>query len=408
MMRDGRFVPSGDGGGGHPGMMYGDGGAGGYGGGGMGGGGYDGMGGGGAPGGMMDVPWGGQDPVAVYQALLMKQSLAAAHASGMRFPPNMHMPAGNGMGMNMVDVAALAAAAQAASATPGGRGGYSGGGGGGGGGGGYPGMSPHMQQGGYGRRDQRMGPRGDMGGGEYGMAGQMGGGAGPRMGGRGGGMYDVVEDLGDGNVYHVQFKRSARNFLLAKTCQRDLQVGDYVKVEADRGEDLGMVVTIFPVPEAGRPLPATAGQKRGFGQFEKEHIIRAATEDEVQMVKDKLRDEERVLEVCRTKVLQRSLPMRVMDAEFQYDRHKLTFFFEAEGRIDFRELVRDLFSLYKTRIWMQQLEPETTPSGGPMQAPYSPQQQQQQQQMHGMPDTMKGGSMEMGMNMGGTMGGPML
>lgn len=42
-----------------------------------------------------------------------------------------------------------------------------------------------------------------------------------------------------------------------------------------------MVVQIFPVPEAGRPLPATAGQKRGFGQFDKEHIIRAATEDEV-------------------------------------------------------------------------------------------------------------------------------
>ena len=97
-------------------------------------------------------------------------------------------------------------------------------------------MDPHMQQGGYGRRDQRMGPRGDMGGGEYGMAGPMGSGVGPRMGpgagpqmgrggGGGGGMYDVVEqDLGDGNVYHVQFKRSARNFLLGKTCQRDLQV----------------------------------------------------------------------------------------------------------------------------------------------------------------------------------------
>lgn len=59
------------------------------------------------------------------------------------------------------------------------------------------------------------------------------------------------------------------------------KVGDYVKVEADRGEDLGIVTTIFPVAEAGRPLAATAGQKRGFGQFEKEHIIRAATEDEV-------------------------------------------------------------------------------------------------------------------------------
>lgn len=77
-----------------------------------------------------------------------------------------------------------------------------------------------------------MGGRGDMGG-EYGMgmAGPMGGGGGgPRMGhgpgmGRGGGMYEVVEqDLGDGNVYHVQFKRSTRNFLLGKTCQRDLQV----------------------------------------------------------------------------------------------------------------------------------------------------------------------------------------
>lgn len=54
-----------------------------------------------------------------------------------------------------------------------------------------------------------------------------------------------------------------------------------MKVEADRGEDLGMVVHIFPMPEAGRPLPATAGQKRGFGQFEKEHIIRAASDEEV-------------------------------------------------------------------------------------------------------------------------------
>lgn len=60
-------------------------------------------------------------------------------------------------------------------------------------------------------------------------------------------------------------------------------MGDYVKVEADRGEDLGRVVQIFPVPEAGRPLPATAGQKRGFGQFEKEHIICAASEEEVRV-----------------------------------------------------------------------------------------------------------------------------
>ena len=47
--------------------------------------------------------------------------------------------------------------------------------------------------------------------------------------------------------------------------------------------------------------------------------------------------------------------MHVIDAEYQFDRHKLTFFFEADRRIDFRELVRDLFSVYKTRIWLQQV-----------------------------------------------------
>lgn len=48
--------------------------------------------------------------------------------------------------------------------------------------------------------------------------------------------------------------------------------------------------------------------------------------------------------------------MSILDAEYQFDRHKLTFFFEADRRIDFRELVSELFSLYKTRIWMQQVD----------------------------------------------------
>jgi hypothetical protein len=48
--------------------------------------------------------------------------------------------------------------------------------------------------------------------------------------------------------------------------------------------------------------------------------------------------------------------MGVLDAEYQYDRHKLTFYFEADRRIDFREMVSELFSQYKTRIWMQQVD----------------------------------------------------
>ena len=53
--------------------------------------------------------------------------------------------------------------------------------------------------------------------------------------------------------------------------------------------------------------------------------------------------------------------MVILDAEFQFDRHKLTYFFEADRRIDFRELVSELFSLYKTRIWMQQVDTTTIP-----------------------------------------------
>ena len=53
--------------------------------------------------------------------------------------------------------------------------------------------------------------------------------------------------------------------------------------------------------------------------------------------------------------------MAILDAEFQFDRHKLTYFFEADRRIDFRELVSELFSLYKTRIWMQQVESSSIP-----------------------------------------------
>jgi hypothetical protein len=71
-------------------------------------------------------------------------------------------------------------------------------------------------------------------------------------------------------------------------------------------------------------------------------------------------EEDELLKICCAKVRQRGLPMNVVDAEYQFDRHKLTFFFEAEGRVDFRELVRDLFSMYKTRIWMQQLDKSTS------------------------------------------------
>eukprot|EP00594_Rhizosolenia_setigera_P017855 CAMPEP_0178957586 /NCGR_PEP_ID=MMETSP0789-20121207/11015_1 /TAXON_ID=3005 /ORGANISM="Rhizosolenia setigera, Strain CCMP 1694" /LENGTH=1183 /DNA_ID=CAMNT_0020639889 /DNA_START=349 /DNA_END=3901 /DNA_ORIENTATION=+ len=188
-------------------------------------------------------------------------------------------------------------------------------------------------------------------------------------------------------VYNVKFKRTQRSFIPGPRAPRDIKIGCYVKVEADRGEDLGFLVSRVPAGKynsGGRPSyrmssPGPSNEpgacmsipSSGGGSIaDLKQIIRLATHDEVNHLKVKHQEEDELLKICSTKVKQRNLPMNVVDAEYQFDRNKLTFFFEAEGRIDFRELVRDLFSIYKTRIWMQQLDKNgagvgsATPGGG--------------------------------------------
>ncbi len=169
-------------------------------------------------------------------------------------------------------------------------------------------------------------------------------------------------------IYTVKFKRSQRNFVLSPRIQGDIKIGTHVKVEADRGEDLGVVLSRVPADKfnhSPRSLrygtidPIMSGN--GMGMPEMKKILSVATSDEIALLHVKKEEEEELLKICRGKTLQRGLPMNVVDAEYQFDRHKLTFFFEAEGRIDFRELVRELFSIYKTRIWMQQID--KNPSG---------------------------------------------
>ena len=175
-------------------------------------------------------------------------------------------------------------------------------------------------------------------------------------------------------VYNIKFKRTQRCFILGTRAPRELRIGTYVKVEADRGEDLGIVASRVPSDRFNAScrsyrLP-TAGHGEGPGSSpgptcaaELKRIVRLASQDEVALVELKYEEEDELLKICRGKVRQRGLPMHVVDAEYQFDRHKLTFFFEAEGRIDFRELVRDLFSIYKTRIWMQQLDKNNSIEG---------------------------------------------
>jgi cell fate regulator YaaT (PSP1 superfamily) len=188
-------------------------------------------------------------------------------------------------------------------------------------------------------------------------------------------------------VYNIKFKRSQRNFVAGPRINRDLDIGCYVKVEADRGEDLGIVVGKMPAEKfnaaAGRASfrpPSNSPTDLSLGPSgvspsnaaDLKRVIRLATHDEVNLLSVKREEEDELLRICRTKVRQRGLPMNVVDAEYQFDRHKLTFFFEAEGRVDFRELVRDLFSIYKTRIWMQQLDKNASSGTQPVSRGHSP------------------------------------
>ncbi|GJJ13811.1 hypothetical protein Clacol_008068 [Clathrus columnatus] len=197
---------------------------------------------------------------------------------------------------------------------------------------------------------------------------------------------DEFSDLGRGLPLHavppsyqlfiVEFKAGRTDLFYTTDRLFDIQMGDLVIVEADRGKDLGKVIndtiTTADVEAYQRSQQAQqqqadmhfggesgsggSGPTSGKREINPKRIYGKAGTHETQLLAQKLQDEMKALQLCQTKVRAKKLPMEVVDAEYQWDRRKLTFYFIAEKRIDFRELVRELFRLYKTRIWMASLQ----------------------------------------------------
>lgn len=168
-------------------------------------------------------------------------------------------------------------------------------------------------------------------------------------------------------LFIVEFKAGRSDLFYLSDVQghtAPVTKGDLVVVEADRGKDLGKVVqdsvTPYQLQAFQQRKAAAESSNNMFGDggnsspkdAQPKRLYRLAQPPEVATLMAKAQDEQKALLVCQTKVRQRRLPMEVVDAEYQWDRRKLTFYFVAERRIDFRELVRDLFKIYKTRIWM--------------------------------------------------------
>ncbi|KAG1085536.1 hypothetical protein G6F42_021358 [Rhizopus arrhizus] len=143
-------------------------------------------------------------------------------------------------------------------------------------------------------------------------------------------------------VYLVQFKGDYRSdwCYIQQDDKIRIQLNEMVIVEADRGYDLGKTIDMRP----------RSCLEKGVTSVKR--IFRHANLAELATHQLKQQDEQKALVICRAKIKQKNLNMEVVDAEYQWDRRKLTFYFKANERIDFRELVRELFKIYKTRIWM--------------------------------------------------------
>lgn len=119
--------------------------------------------------------------------------------------------------------------------------------------------------------------------------------------------------------------------------------GDWVIAETARGMELGMVKTDpkeVPLAELVHPLRC---------------LVRIATEEDLAQHRENQARDQEAFEICAAKIAKHGLPMRLLRAHYTFDRSRVVFFFSAEGRVDFRELVKDLAATLRTRIELHQV-----------------------------------------------------
>ena len=154
-------------------------------------------------------------------------------------------------------------------------------------------------------------------------------------------------------VIEVRFKGNRREyFTWPSQDSPSLRVDEPVIVAVERGQDFGFVSALGGVAEKKcQRCGACSGETSPGVQA----IVRRATDEDRKIAADLRLNEEEVRRTVRDRVRHHDLPMKVSDAEWQWDRRKLTIYFTAEQRVDFRALVRDLAGLFRTRIELRQI-----------------------------------------------------
>ncbi|WP_243525398.1 stage 0 sporulation family protein [Bacillus pseudomycoides] len=146
-------------------------------------------------------------------------------------------------------------------------------------------------------------------------------------------MYDVVG---------VRFKKAGKVYYFDPN-QFDILENEFVIVETVRGIEYGkVVITKKQVDENDVVLPL-------------KKVIRIANENDRTIVEENKHAAKEAYQVCQQKVGEHKLDMKLVDVEYTFDRNKIIFYFTADGRIDFRELVKDLAAIFRTRIELRQI-----------------------------------------------------
>ena len=143
-------------------------------------------------------------------------------------------------------------------------------------------------------------------------------------------------------IVGVRFKKAGKIYYFLPG-EETLTIDDGVIVETARGVEYGTVV-IGPKEVAKDSLVMPVKE-----------VMRKATPKDLQQLEKNDEREEKAFAICLEKIAKRKLPMKLINVEYTFDMNKIVFFFTADGRIDFRELVKDLATVFRTRIELRQV-----------------------------------------------------
>ncbi len=143
-------------------------------------------------------------------------------------------------------------------------------------------------------------------------------------------------------VIGVRFKDAGKVYTFDPVGQK-FEKGTQVVVETARGLECGTVTDAnHEIPEEKLVAPLKP-------------IVRVATEEDLKRIADNAEREKKAFKICEEKIRRHGLEMKLIDVEYAFDNKKILFYFTADGRVDFRELVKDLASVFRTRIELRQI-----------------------------------------------------